>query len=159
MSEKLTRERALKVIDNEFGYYSIDIRHLEHDCEIVGENEKGETLVKYQQDWWSSYDDNDSLLKGKLNRLHLVVPFRQEENAWTFDHDFDEIPIETITFDKLKDPSGAIKVLASHFAELYWQDIDEFERAVENRPCLHQELLKEIRKQILKSYDRPSAED
>lgn len=159
MSEKLTREIALKVIDNELGYLSIDVRHLDHDCEIVGENEKGETLVKYQQDWWSSYDDNDTLLEGKLNRLHLDLPFRQEGDAWTFDHGFDEIPMETISFDKLKDPSGAIKVFAGHFAEVYWQDIDEFERAVENRHGLHQELLKEIRKQILKSYDRTSGED
>lgn len=89
----------------------------------------------------------------------MDVRIRKENNVWACDHNFDEIPIETITFDKLKDPSGAIKVLASHFAELYWHDIDEFERAVENRPGLHQELLKEIRKQILKSYDRPSAED
>ena len=83
----------------------------------------------------------------------MDVRFRKENNVWACDHNFDEIQMVTISLDKLGDPSGAIKALAGHFAEVYWQDIDEFERAVENRPGLHQELLKEIRKQILKSYD------
>ena len=66
MSEKLTREIALKVIYNELQSYPLYVQHLDHDCEIVGENENGETLVKYQQDWWSDDGDNNSLLKSNV---------------------------------------------------------------------------------------------
>lgn len=74
MSEKLTREIAMKVIEKEMQYYWIDVELIDHDCKIAGENEKGETLVKYpiSEQIFDEFPDRDLSFRHILATLDLL---------------------------------------------------------------------------------------